>query len=361
MDLHCSMILDDFRDLQDTYRTIETIVRNTLESSIRENGIYINALESRIKAEKSLAGKLELKGHKYTDIYDLTDLVGARVITFYEDEVDKIAALVGRAFDVDWENSVDKRKMHDLNSFGYESLHYICRIPESLYKDPAHPEINRIRFEIQMRTALQHVWATINHDTGYKTGVEIPKEYLRNMNRLAGMLELADEQFSRIRTEINDYRRNVQNLVSSGKFEEVNLDVDSYRSYLDMGPFDGLNRRIAAINQAEIHQSSLLSYYSVLKDLGFKTLGDIEQLIKENCDDAYQFAVFELGNTDIDIISTTVGLQDLLIVKILKMGLGKAGLVDMLNALNGESAYNTARAERIMGNAAKLEFMNIKK
>lgn len=358
LDLHCSMILDEFRELQGSFQTIEKVVRDTLEKSIRENGIYINAMESRIKAEKSLAGKLELKGHKYSSIYDLTDMVGARVITFYEDEVDKIAALVGRAFDVDWENSVDKRKMHELDSFGYESLHYICRIPKELYCDPEHPEINKIRFEIQMRTALQHVWATINHDTGYKTGVEIPREHLRNMNRLAGMLELADEQFSRIRTEINDYRRQVQGLVSSGKFEEVNLDVNSYRSYLELGPFEGLTRRIAAINQAEIHQSSLISYFSLLKELGFKTLGDLENLRKENEEDAYQFAVYELGNTDIDIISTTIGLQDLLIVHILKSGLGEQGLVGMLDALYGQSAYNISRAQRIMGYADKLEFMN---
>ena len=76
--------------------------------------------------------------------------------------------------------------------------------------------------------------------------------YLRNLSRLAGMLELVDDEFSRIRREISDYRRHVQNLVASGNLEEVSLDGDSFRSYLTIRPFDALTRRIASRNQAEI-------------------------------------------------------------------------------------------------------------
>lgn len=361
LDMHCSMILDEFRELYPTYEIIESIVRKTLEKLIKENGIYVTALESRIKAEKSLAGKLELKGHKYASVYDLTDMIGARVITFYNDDVEKISALVGRAFEVDWENSVDKRKIRAVDSFGYGSLHYICQIPKSIYNDPAHPEVNTIRFEIQMRTALQHVWATFDHDTGYKSGIEVPAEYIRRINRLAGVLELADEQIGQLRTEINDYRRKVQSMMDEGFFDEVNLDTESFRHYIKMGPFDSLNKKIAAINQAEIHQSSMMPYLRVMQDLGYKTLGDLYSLIEKSSEDAYQFAVYELGNTDLDIISSTVGLQDLLIVDILKKGLGKDGLVKMFEVLNGENEYNTTRAGRILEHAEKLEFMNKKK
>jgi len=352
------MILEDYREKKGYYETLKDVALGCIEKSIRDLKLYVTAVEGRVKTEQSLAGKLELKGSKYADIMDLTDIVGLRVITFYSDEVDKVAAMADRMFAIDWENSVDKRKMHELDSFGYNSLHFICRIPKSMYFDPERPEINEIRFELQIRTALQHVWATMYHDTGYKSGVEVPHEYLRNLNRLAGMLELADEQFSNIRTSINDYRRQVSSLVQSGKFSEVPLNGDTFRSYLELKPFDSLNKRIAAINQAEIHQATFLPYLKFFKALGFMTLGDIEDLKSKHSEDAYQLAVFQIGTTDIDIISSTVAIQDLCIVSILKGGGGKPGLKFFFDTVCGESDYNQQRAERLIEQASQLEFMH---
>ena len=252
----------------------------------------------------------------------------------------------------------DVAQAFELDSFGYSSLHYVCRIPREMYFDPSHPEINEFRFEVQMRTALQHVWATMNHDSGYKSGVEVPVEYLRSMNCLAGMLELADAQFSSIRTAINDYRRQVQSLVASGDFSEVPLNGDTYRSYLQLHPFDKLAKRIAAINQAEIHESSALPYFEVLRLLGFTTLGDVEKLVKEHSDEAYLLAVHQLGNTDLDIVSSTVAIQNLCVVYMLKNGGGVAGLKRIFDTLGVPSDANFYRAKRIMDIAQTLPFLN---
>ena len=357
---HGTMIIEQYREFLPIFEKMKCIVLDTINNGVRELGVYVTAIEGRVKKEASLAGKLELKGAKYNDLFSLTDIVGARIITFYSDEVDKISSMADHLFDIDWQNSVDKRKMHELDSFGYNSLHYICRIPKSLYYDPEHPEINEIRFELQMRTALQHVWATMHHDTGYKSGVEVPQEYLRNLNRLAGMLELADEQFSLIRTEINDYRRKVKGLVSSGKFDEVPLNGDTFRSYLELNPFDKLNQRIAAINQAEIHQVSYMPYFRYFKESGLKTLGDIEELRNRYGESAYQLAVFQLGNTDIDIISSTVGLQDICIAAILSRGGGAIELKFFFDTVYGESDYNRQRAERIIEQTSKLNLSDKK-
>ena len=111
-------ILDEFRQRQGIFNKLMHSVKRILVENISKNNIYINAIEARVKGEKSLAGKLERKTGKYCSLGDITDILGVRIITFYNDEVDKIAALVARLFEIDWENSIDKRKMHDINSFG---------------------------------------------------------------------------------------------------------------------------------------------------------------------------------------------------------------------------------------------------
>ena len=208
------MLMQQFRELRPTLEPLAKEAYDLLRRALREQGIYVTAIEQRVKTVKSLAGKLELKGAKYQSIDDITDLVGLRVITFYTDEVDKVAAIAKRVFDIDWQESVDKRKHQLDGSFGYNSLHYICRL-----------KTGGPRFELQMRTALQHVWSTIEHDTGYKGDVRIPREYLRQFSRLAGMLELADDEFSRLRIVLTDYRRQIQSLVKSGQLDDVPLSA----------------------------------------------------------------------------------------------------------------------------------------
>jgi ppGpp synthetase/RelA/SpoT-type nucleotidyltranferase len=349
LDPHCEAILQEYRDALPQCKTVAKEVYNTLKSTFDKAGLLVAAIEYRVKAEDSLAGKLELKGGKYKSLADITDIIGLRVITFYTDDVDKVASAVERLFTVDWDNSVDKRKIHEIDSFGYLSLHYICSMEGFPY-----------RFEIQMRTVLQHAWANMNHDTGYKSGVEIPKVYLRNLSRLAGMLELVDEQFSLIRSELTDYRRRVRALVASGNLDDAPLDGDTFRSFLDLKPFDALNRRIASVNQAEIQDVPLMPFMPVFKMLECHTLGDVSKMIKEYGEGAYQIACYQIGLTDLDIISASLAPQDICIAAILKRGGGRAGIRAMFDQLNGPSESNEMMAEFLTQQAQDLPFMNQK-
>ena len=357
LDVHCEMLLSEYHEKLPIYEKMKNVVLDLLRNCLDKNNILVSGLEARVKAEQSLEGKLELKGFKYHTLEDITDVLGARIITYYSDEVDIISALVEKMFEIDWANSVDKRKMLEIDRFGYLSLHYVCRIPETLYKDPETPQLNQIRFELQMRSTLQHVWANMYHDIGYKSNVEIPIEYQRNMTRLAGMLELADEQFCRIRKEINGYRRTVQSMVATGKLDEVPLNGDTFRSFLSLKPFKNLADKIAAINHGEVYEDNLMPYYKVLLAMNMKTIGDIVRMCNEYSEGAYQLALLQLAGTGLDIVTYSVAVQNLCIVFILKKGYGEAGLVSLFDALYGQNEYHKQRAERIIGQAQKINLI----
>ena len=355
-DPHSESLLKQSRNLRPMLEQLSQDAFDQLRHALREQGIYVTAIEHRVKTEKSLAGKLELKGSKYKTIYDITDLVGIRVITFYTDEVDKVAAIAKRVFDIDWNESVDKRKLHELDSFGYNSLHYICHSLHFICR----LKTGGPRFELQMRTALQHVWSTIEHDTGYKGDVKIPREYKRQFSRLAGMMELIDDEFSRLRMVLTDYRRQTLALVKSGKLDDVPLSRDTFRNYLDLKPFDRLNRRIAAVNQAEIYPVSVMSYLPVLESFGMETLGDVQSFIDENSDEAYQLAISQLAITDLDLLSSNTALQYLCLVYVLKHDGGREGLVSLYNIINGEEKVNEKLADLMLEQAKTLPFMQKK-
>ena len=120
---------------------------------------------------------------------------------------------------------------------------------------------------------------------------------------------------------------------------------------------DTLNKRIAAINQAEIQEVPLIRYLRVFKALGCKTLGDVNRLIRKYSDDAYRLARHQLGNTDLDIISSAVGIQNICIVCILSTGGGKMGLIRLFDALNGHNSQNETLADLTFEQASALPFM----
>ena len=179
-------ILEDFRGERERLVRLGELVQTKLEEMAKELEMPVLSIEHRVKTEQSLQEKLYRKGEKYKSLQDITDLLGARIICFFSDDVDKIGARVQNEFVIDADKSTDKRAQLRVDAFGYLSLHYICALP---HKAGFPEELCRFQFEIQIRTALQHVWAAINHDIGYKSEFGVPRVITRQFSRLAGLLE----------------------------------------------------------------------------------------------------------------------------------------------------------------------------
>ena len=90
--------------------------------------------------------------------------------------VDKLAKVIERNFKIDTENSIDKRVM-DPERFGYSSLHYIVEYTPERLKLIEYKYFTGIKFEIQIRSILQHAWAETEHDLGYKSKNEVQRRF----------------------------------------------------------------------------------------------------------------------------------------------------------------------------------------
>ena len=132
---------------------------------------------------------------------------------------------------------------------------------------------------------------------------------------------------------------------------------ESFRNALELHPFDNLNQRIAAVNQAEIIPTPLLPFLPVLQYLGMETLGDVQKFIADNEEDAYQLAISQLALTDLDILAENIGLQNLCFVYVLKHGGGRDEIKRIYDTLNGVEDSHLMLADTVIEQAASLPFM----
>lgn len=203
-------------------------------------GLKIHHVTGRVKRPASLADKLRRKPGRYRTLQDVTDLVGVRVITYFANDVNVVARLMEDHHLVDWDNSIDKSKMHDPDRFGYLGVHYVLRAEPDLV-----PELAGTRFEVQIRSILQHAWAEIEHDLGYKNPQAVPREVRRRFYRLAGLLEMADEEFMVLHRLSRDYAATLPGRIA-GDPDSVFIDAQSMTYLLGVPPIHDLDEKLAA-------------------------------------------------------------------------------------------------------------------
>jgi predicted RNase H-like nuclease/ppGpp synthetase/RelA/SpoT-type nucleotidyltranferase len=165
-----------------------------VRSILDEAGINYLTIEGRAKSVASFAEKAtRTEGGRrlYTDpLREIGDQLGIRVITYVRDDVEAVAGLLGAHLLV-----LDDRDLGEVTAaqgrFGYASRHLQL-------------ELDGRVVQVQLRTVLQHAWAEFEHDIRYKGSVpaEHASEFDRRFTLAAGLLELADQEFSAIRDRL---------------------------------------------------------------------------------------------------------------------------------------------------------------
>ena len=146
------------------------------------------------------AAKIEKNKKKYSDpMKQIQDQIGARIITFYLDDVEKVSQIIDKYY-----RFIESRSLIPENEseFGYVGKHYILFIPEDLFLDAESKKILPNFFELQIKTLFQHAWSEANHDLGYKTDEILTPSQKRLIAFTSAQAWGADHIFENLRKDL---------------------------------------------------------------------------------------------------------------------------------------------------------------
>ena len=204
-----------------------------VQGILDEAGINYLSVTGRAKTVASFAEKatrLVAGVPAYVDpITQITDQLGVRVITYLEDDVDAVAELLGEQVIVQDDRDLGQETA-DEGRFGYASRHLMITLDPAREGQPGYAHLRGHSAQVQIRTVLQHAWAEFEHDIRYKG--TMPAEHAREFDRrfalAAGLLELADREFSAIR----DRLRGVATQVTAPVDDDPRIDPRELAAFL---------------------------------------------------------------------------------------------------------------------------------
>jgi putative GTP pyrophosphokinase len=253
------------------YNEFTNKIRNLFLELLQQNNLEIAQIECRTKSIESFIEKIHREKGYHNPLEDVTDLVGIRIIAYYNEDVGKIGDLIKREFKIDFKNSVDKAGVLDPDRFGYLSVHYVVSLSSPRKELTEWKAFADFKAEVQVRTVLQHAWAAIDHKLRYKTAREVPRNLRRQLFRLSALLELADEEFSTLRRRTEEVEERYTADVKKGELD-IEVDLKSLEVYF------AKTKQLS--KWAEIaQQAGCIPFEAVKSDIGIDTAITVVQLV----------------------------------------------------------------------------------
>lgn len=195
------MVTDLAKTYKDRYLNILNPIANRLEDYLKNNisSYNIDLISTRAKGIESFlnkSNKIENGKKKYDNpLYQIQDQIGARIVAFYVSDVQNICTQVEQLF-----ARIEKTEIipDTVNSFGYQSMHYMFFIPEDIYTNDIDRNNCPVFFELQIATLFQHAWAQANHNLGYKQEIKLSMDQERKIAFTAAQAWGADFIFDEL-------------------------------------------------------------------------------------------------------------------------------------------------------------------
>lgn len=183
---------DHALDVINNWRSSHSYPLNTFQMGLRQKIKHIRPpwlVAQRIKRLPAIALKLEL--NKSMQLSQMQDIGGCRAVVSTVNQVYELVSL--------WGTSKAKHELLRVTDYvknprstGYRSVHLVYR-----FQSDGHPEYNGLRIEMQLRSRLQHAWATAVETTGDFIGQALKSNlgseaWLRFFRLMSGAIALEE-------------------------------------------------------------------------------------------------------------------------------------------------------------------------
>lgn len=241
----------------------ESIVKELLDS---ESVSYFTT-ENRVKKFPSWKDKFIRDNCVRPE--EVLDLAGLRIIGRTLGNVRRIETMVTRNFKIHPPGRDDKQKELGRDKIGYISIHYTASLSYDHIKLSENRKFTGLKFEIQIRTILQHVWAEFEHDKIYKSKNELPEDYQRELYLVSAQLETADRQIQHVADYIEKHSMDVSRQVRGGNLD-IKIDPITMEAYMnERFPENEMSKRIPPMygDENEVVRELISGGVQSLKDL----------------------------------------------------------------------------------------------
>ena len=235
---HGRQAAQEYAKVRPVYEGLAGAVHHILSNATERSGIKTHSIQPRAKDVESFGRKATARDKENPDapkypspLLGIEDMAGVRVITYFPNEVAEIGKQINLEFDV-LDHTDRIRAMREQERLGYESDHYLVRLTAKRTELGEYNRFAGLKCEIQVRTVLQHAWAEIEHDIGYKSEISVPGEIRRRFQEVAGLLSIADREFQQIQDAYGALRQQLQASVAAGILSGIDLTVDAVQAYV---------------------------------------------------------------------------------------------------------------------------------
>lgn len=234
----------------------------------------IDSIEEKLKNDAIMRGEYFDDSMFLTKMDDLNDIVGVRIVCSFLDDMQKIIKIIEQDEELNIINIKDF--VTNPKESGYRSYHLIVSVPVSI----AGNQII-VKAEIQIRTIVMDMWASLEHKIWYKKDVVLSNEVSSLIASTADICSSMDLNLNnffrnknsnqRINSNINKLPKGRDYAISILKYEaalksledKVNLLYKEYDLSGEVNPIEHIKSRIKPFDKIVSKLENKNNIYSV--------------------------------------------------------------------------------------------------